>query len=66
MNSVLNRNQLLAPGLAAVVTLVSGWQPLVAAPLLNDPVDVSADFQNFANTLFLAVKLATFDHAFKI
>src|SRR5580658_6306652 len=31
--------------------------------LLNEPVDVSGDFRNFANTYFLADKLADFDPA---
>ena len=54
--------QLSALGLASFLALAGGSQPVSAAPapLLNDPVDVSADFQNFANTLFLADKLAKF------
>ncbi|MCX7723366.1 MAG: alpha-xylosidase [Verrucomicrobiae bacterium] len=32
-------------------------------PLLNDPLDVSADFQDFSNTYFLADKLTEFDPA---
>lgn len=57
--------QLSALGLASVLTLYSGLHLLSAAPapLLNDPVDVSADFQDFANTLFLADKLVSFDAA---
>jgi alpha-D-xyloside xylohydrolase len=65
MKPKLNRTQLLSFGLAVIATLTSAFPPLSAAPapLLNDPVDVSADFQNFANTLFLADKLASFDPA---
>ncbi|MEO5711919.1 MAG: alpha-xylosidase, partial [Luteolibacter sp.] len=33
------------------------------APLLNEPVDVSADFKDLSNTYFLADKLAEFDPA---
>lgn len=57
--------QLSALGLASILGLASVTSPLSAAPapLLNDPVDISADFQNFANTLFLADKLASFDPA---
>ena len=32
-------------------------------PLLNDPVDVSGDFHDFANLYYLADKLAGFDPA---
>jgi alpha-D-xyloside xylohydrolase len=55
--------RLPALGLATILTLTGILQPLGAAPapLLNDPVDISADFQNFANTLFLADKLVAFD-----
>lgn len=57
--------QLSALGLASIFGLACATPPLSAAPapLLNDPVDISADFQNFANTLFLADKLASFDPA---
>jgi alpha-D-xyloside xylohydrolase len=65
MKPNLSCTQLSALGLAGFLTLAGGFQPLPAAPapLLNDPVDISADFQNFANTLFLADKLASFDPA---
>jgi alpha-D-xyloside xylohydrolase len=33
------------------------------SPLLNDPVDISGDFHNFANLYYLADKLAGFDPA---
>jgi hypothetical protein len=54
--------QLSALGRATTVTLTGGLAPLPAAPapLLNDPVDISADFHTFANTLFLADKLVSF------
>jgi alpha-D-xyloside xylohydrolase len=56
---------LSTPVLASLLMLAGSFQPLaaVSAPLLNDPVDVSADFQSFANTLFLADKLTSFDTA---
>lgn len=34
-----------------------------APPLLNDPVDVSGDFRDFANTIFTADQLGEFDSA---
>lgn len=63
MKPISNLTQWTALGLALVTTLASGSHPIAAAPspLLNDPVDISADFQNFANTLFLADKLTSFD-----
>ena len=49
------------PGLAVFFASLN----LVAASqaLLNEPVDVSGDFRNFANTYFLANKLGEFDPA---
>src|ERR1700677_2208277 len=32
-------------------------------PLLNDPLDISADFRDFSDTYFLADKLSEFDPA---
>lgn len=46
-------------GSSAWVTTLSAAEP----PLLNAPVDVSGDFHDFANTLFTADQLATFDPA---
>jgi len=65
MKRNLCRPHFPALGLATIVTLAGGFHPLLAAPapLLNDPVDVCTDFQNFANTLFLADKLVSFDPA---
>ncbi|MGA9777593.1 MAG: hypothetical protein WBS33_04915 [Verrucomicrobiia bacterium] len=44
-----------------------GESPKLAAAnpprLLNDPVDISGDFHNFANLYYLADKLAEFDPA---
>ena len=45
---------------------INGPHELAAAnppPLLNDPVDISGDFHNFANLYYLADKLADFDPA---
>jgi alpha-D-xyloside xylohydrolase len=67
MKTNLNCTQLSAIGLAVIVISGGGFHPLWAAPahapLLNDPMDISADFQNFANTLFLADQLVSFDPA---
>ena len=65
MKQDLHRIQLPALSLAILATLTGGLRAPSAAPapLLNDPVDVSADFQNVANTLFLADRLAAFDPA---
>ena len=53
-------------GVALAGLLAGGASKIDAAnlpPLLNAPVDVSGDFRDFANTLFLADKLAAFDPA---
>jgi hypothetical protein len=65
MKPNLHCPQFSALGLASILTLAGAGQPLCAAPapLLNDPVDISPDFQDFANTLFLADKLVSFDAA---
>jgi alpha-D-xyloside xylohydrolase len=54
--------------LLAAATLFAGGQKgfgsaNVSGPLLNDPVDVSGDFRDLANTYYLADKLADFDPA---
>ena len=49
----------------AIVILLSLTTATVfaAPPLLNDPVDVSGDFRDFANTIFTADQLGEFDPA---
>lgn len=49
----------LAPVTAAPVHAQAGFVP----PLLNTPVDVSPDFQDFTSTSFVADRLAAFDPA---
>ncbi len=57
----MNKNSIwilvLAAGLAVEGNSLRGATP----PLLNEAVDVSGDFREFANTLFLADKLGAFD-----
>lgn len=45
---------------ACAFVACAGNAPL---PLLNDPLDISSDFQDFSNTYFLAERLAEFDPA---
>ena len=60
------RNPILTACLAAGLSL-GAIHPLAAAnpalPLLNEPVDVGADFRDFSDTYYLADKLAEFDPA---
>src|SRR5579862_7104086 len=60
------QNTLILFACLSVALMVSQTIGLVAANpphLLNDPVDVSGDFHNFANLYYLADKLASFDPA---
>ena len=41
----------------------AGLSTAAPPPLLNDPVDVSGDFRDFANTIFTADELIDFDAA---
>ena len=56
---------LLAAGLGAGLLCgnISAFAATPAPRLLNEPVDVSGDFRDFANTYYLADKLAQFDPA---
>ena len=51
------------PVLATLVVITNLVAMAAVPPLLNDPVDVSGDFRDFANNIFVADKLATFDPA---
>src|SRR5215510_14302233 len=50
----------LAVSLAATLNLIAA-NP--APVLLNEPIDVSGDFRDFANTYYVADRLAAFDPA---
>jgi alpha-D-xyloside xylohydrolase len=58
-----------APGIACLFAglFIGATCPLTAAnpalPLLNEPIDVSADFRDFSDTYYLADRLAEFDPA---
>jgi len=68
MNLNYRRNHALLSACAAAALLTTAASRLAAAPnpapmLLNDPVDVSGDFRDFANLYYLADRLADFDPA---
>ncbi len=50
-------------GLAATAAAAATAAMAATSPLLNEPVDISPDFRDFANTYFLADQLADFDPA---
>jgi alpha-D-xyloside xylohydrolase len=59
-----NLRPLKAAFLSSLISLANIWPALAGgSPLLNEPVDVSSDFHDFANFYYLADHLANFDPA---